>query len=169
MAPKTTGTRPMSDKVRAALFTIIGEVDGAIVLDAYAGSGAVGFEALSRGAARVVAVESTRTAGVAIKANQKALGLTWGYELYQTTVEAWLARWTTRAAEMPAFDLIVADPPYDRLRPDVLGKLGSLLAPADGILVVSHGSRLEPPKLARLALINSKTYGDSALSFYKPA
>jgi 16S rRNA G966 N2-methylase RsmD len=98
-----------------------------------------------------------------IKANQDALGLTWGYELHQTTVETWLARPT----EMPVFDLIVADPPYDYLKPDVLEKLGSLLSP-DGTLVVSHSSRLDPPRLARLALIDAKTYGDTALSFYKP-
>jgi 16S rRNA (guanine966-N2)-methyltransferase len=167
-APKAAGTRPMADKVRAALFNVIGDVSGAIVLDAYAGSGAVGFEAVSRGALRVVAVEGARQPIMAIKANQEALDLTWGYELHQSTIETWLARWVARPTEMPAFDLIVADPPYDRLRPDVLEKLGSLLL-SDGILVVSHSSRLEPPELTRLTLIDHKTYGDSTLSFYKPA
>lgn len=167
-APKTAGTRPMADKVRAALFNIIGDINGAIVLDAYAGSGAIGFEAASRGAARVVAVENARQPATTIKTNQKALELTWGYELHQSMVETWLARGMNRPTEMPAFDLVVADPPYDRLRPDVLEKLGSLLK-SEGILVVSHNSRLELPDLVGLARVNHKTYGDTALSFYKLA
>jgi 16S rRNA (guanine966-N2)-methyltransferase len=167
-APKTSATRPMADKVRAALFNVVGNVSGAIVLDAYAGSGAVGFEALSRGAVRVVAVEGGRAAARAIQVNQATLGgLTWGYELHQITIEAWLARWLSRPADMPVFDLIVADPPYDFLKADVLEKLGSLLVP-DGILVVSHSSRLAAPELVRLTQIEHKTYGDTALSFYKP-
>lgn len=166
--PKTTVTRPMADKVRAALFNVVGDVSGMIVLDSYAGSGAIGFEALSRGAARVVAIERARIPANTIKANQKALGgLTWGYELHQMAVEAWLTRWLGSPTEMPAFDLIVADPPYDHLKLDILEKLGSLLV-LDGILIVSHSSRLDLPRLARLTHIDTKTYGDTALSFYKP-
>lgn len=167
-APKTTATRPMSDKVRAALFNVVGDVSGMIVLDAYAGSGAVGFEALSRDAARVVAVESARQPTLAIQANQRAFELSWGYELHQVTVETWLARWLNRPTEVLRFDLIVADPPYDHLKTDVLEKLGSLLV-ADGILVISHSARRDTPDLDHLTLITTKTYGDTALSFYKPS
>ena len=166
-APKTTATRPMADKVRAALFDTLGDVSGAIVLDAYAGSGAVGFEALSRGAARVVAIESARQPAATITANQATFDLTWGYELHQTTVETWLARWLRPPAEPSAFNLIVADPPYDHLRVNVLEKLGSLLK-TDGILVVSHSSRRDVPELDNLICTDTRIYGDTALSFYKP-
>jgi len=161
--PKSTVTRPMADKVRAALFNIIGDASGLIVLDAYAGSGAVGFEAFSRGADRVVGIESGRTAIQAIKTNAEKLDVGNEYTLSSTTVEAWFKR----QPQTPTFDLIVADPPYDLLRPAVVGQLGSLLKP-EGILVVSHSSRSNLPQLARLTHIDTKTYGDTALSFYKP-
>ncbi|HUC87134.1 MAG TPA: 16S rRNA (guanine(966)-N(2))-methyltransferase RsmD [Candidatus Saccharimonadales bacterium] len=166
MAPKTRGTRPMTDKVRAALFDAVGSVQDITMLDAYAGSGAVGFEALSRGAQQVVAVESARPALTAIQANQQSLGIAWGYSLYQMSVETWLARHSL--ADSQRYELIVADPPYDRLAADVLEKLGSLLQPS-GWLVVSHSSRRPAPALSGLELAADKVYGDSALGFYKPA
>ncbi|HEX7259794.1 MAG TPA: 16S rRNA (guanine(966)-N(2))-methyltransferase RsmD, partial [Candidatus Saccharimonadia bacterium] len=131
-APKGNGTRPMTDKVRAALFDSLGAISGASVLDVYAGSGAVGFEALSRGAGNVQAIEHARSAIQAIQANQSALDLTWGYALHQKKVEAWLAH---RSNEV--FDIVIADPPYEYLKTDVLEKLGILLKP-QGIMVVSH-------------------------------
>jgi len=162
-APKTYGTRPMTDKLRAALFDILGPVDGLAVLDAYAGSGALGFEALSRGAARVVAIESARPALAAIERNRESLAIDWAYELQAQKVESWLAR-------LPAqkFDVIMADPPYAELRLDVIAKLGRLLAP-HGTLALSSGSQEQAPKLDGLELMMAKTYGDSRLSFYKPA
>ena len=162
-SPKSTATRPMADKVRAALFNVVGDISGMIVLDAYAGSGAVGFEALSRGADRTVGIEFGRAATQAIKTNTEKLNVGNEYKLSNTTVEAWLKH----QPPAPIFDLIVADPPYDRLQPAVVEKLGSLLKPG-GILVVSHSSRLELPQLARLIHIDTKMYGDTALSFYKP-
>ena len=161
-APKGTGTRPMTDKVRAALFDSIGSIAGYKVLDAYAGSGAIGFEALSRGAAQVVAVEAGRQALQAIQANQKELGVGWGYSLYQMTVEAWLAR----QAEDQHFDLIIADPPYEQLRSDVLEKLRALLAP-DGRMVVSHSAKRRLPPLEGLRKVSDRIYGDSALALYR--
>jgi 16S rRNA (guanine966-N2)-methyltransferase len=165
VAPKTRDTRPMTDKVRAALFDSMGTIQDTVVLDAYAGSGAVGFEALSRGAARVIAVESARPAIRAIHANVEALDVSWGYELHEDSVETWLAR---RSDVPQHFDVIIADPPYASLKPDIIEKLGRLLAP-DSLIVVSHTARLELPELEGLILHQTKTYGDTALSFYKPA
>lgn len=162
--PKTTTTRPMADKVRGALFNVVGDVGGMIVLDAYAGSGAIGFEALSRGAERVVAIESGRAAAQALMTNRETLGVGHEYQLANTTVETWIKR---NAAASSGFDLVVADPPYDQLQPAVLEKLGSLLE-QEGILVVSHSSRLDLPPLVHLDHIDTRNYGDTALSFYKP-
>jgi 16S rRNA (guanine966-N2)-methyltransferase len=161
-APKTSGTRPMTDKVRGALFDVIGSIEGFYILDAYAGSGAVGFEALSRGAAQVVAIEAGRTAQQAIKQNQKDLQTDWGYLLYPVTVENWLAH---QSGDRPQFDLIVADPPYEQLKVEVLEKLGQQLKP-DGLLVVSRSSR-KPIEPYGLRLVKTKDYGDSSLDFYQ--
>ncbi|HUC20344.1 MAG TPA: 16S rRNA (guanine(966)-N(2))-methyltransferase RsmD [Candidatus Polarisedimenticolaceae bacterium] len=161
IAPKSSGTRPMTDKVRAALFDSLGDLQDVSVLDAYAGSGAVGFEAFSRGAGNVEAIEQAWAAVKVIKANQAALGIDWGYALHQVTVESWLAHQTDKR-----FDIVIADPPYERIKVDVLEKLGRLLAP-QGLLVVSHSSRVETPKLEGLTRISNKVYGDSTLSTYQ--
>jgi 16S rRNA (guanine966-N2)-methyltransferase len=162
-APKHPGTRPMTDKVRASLFDSLGVIKGSTLLDAYAGSGAIGFEALSRGAENVQAIEHARDAIKTIKKNQEILGIDWGYSLHQMTVEVWLAH-----GQDQQFDVIVADPPYEHMKDDVLDKLGRLLA-TDGIMVVSHSSRLEPPKLEGLVQVGSRSYGDSMLSSYHRA
>ncbi len=159
-APKHAGTRPMTDKVRAALFDGLGAIANASVLDVYAGSGAIGFEALSRGASDVQAIEQARSAIKTIQANQAALGLSWGYTLHQMTAEAWLAHPTDQL-----FDLIVADPPYERIKPDILEKLGTLLK-SEGIMVVSHSSRLGGFDLEGLVQEGTKVYGDTQLSSY---
>ncbi len=143
--PKTRTVRPLSDKVRAAIFDVIGPVGELAVLDAYAGSGAAGFEALSRGALLVDAIEANARVAKTIQANAKALGLDWGYVLYQMTVETWLAS----PAQVPAqsrYGLIIADPPYAQLDADVIERLAAFLNP-EGVLVVSHSSKLSPPSL----------------------
>ena len=104
-APKGTATRPTSDFVRENAFNLIGPVDGAAVIDLYAGSGALGIEALSRGAERCVFVESSREACRTIGANLDKLGLR-ATVLCQDAVRA-------LAAERGPYDLILADPPYD--------------------------------------------------------
>lgn len=158
-------TRPMTDKVRQALFNIVGPLDNGVVLDAFAGSGAVGFEAASRGAAMVEAIEANPKAARVIEANARELGLTFGYVLNVMTVETWLA---APPQQTPAgrYDLITADPPYAKLDDEVLGRLGQFLKPS-GVLAVSHSSKLISPVLENLNLVQNKVYGDSALSFYK--
>jgi 16S rRNA (guanine966-N2)-methyltransferase len=158
-APKTTATRPMTDKVRAALFDRLGSVEDLTVLDAYAGSGAIGFEALSRGARRVVAVEAAARAIAAIKANQTILRADWGHELVAATVESWLARPQTAELE---FDLIIADPPYAQLKQEVLERLVLHLRPA-GLLVVSRAAKRTLGVIEGAAVRQSRDYGDTAI------
>jgi 16S rRNA (guanine966-N2)-methyltransferase len=163
--PKTRSVRPLSDKVRAALFDVVGSVEGLTVLDAYAGSGAAGFEAASRGAVLVDAIEANGRVARTIQANAQTLSLDWGYNLHVLTVETWLAS-PHQNPPSSRYGLIIADPPYAQLDHDVLQRLAAFLAPG-GVLAVSHSSKTPPPVLESVELAVAKTYGDTALSFYK--
>jgi 16S rRNA (guanine966-N2)-methyltransferase len=161
-APHGTRTRPTGDRVREAAFTLIGPVDGASVLDLYAGSGAMGLEALSRGAERAVFVESDRDAARTIERNLDKLRLT-GATILRTDAR------TALAAEAQAgrrYDLVLVDPPYeewsgleDRLAP----YLEAVLAD-DGLLVVETSSRTEPQ--LPLPQRTSRRYGSARLTLY---
>lgn len=163
--PPSRTTRPLTDKVRQALFNVAGPLDGAAVLDAYAGSGAAAFEALSRGAAMAEAVESDRRAVRVIEANAAGLGLSWGFLLSAMTVETWLAA-PAQQPPVPRYDLIIVDPPYAKLDTDVLERLAAYLKPG-GVMAVSHSSKRPSPVPVTAELVQNKAYGDSALSFYK--
>ena len=163
--PKTRSVRPLSEKVRAALFDVVGPIDGLAVLDAYAGSGAAGFEAASRGAVLVDAVEANAKVAQTIQKNARLLGLDWGYVLHQITVETWLAS-PQQQPPAPRYGLIIADPPYAQLDPVTIERLAGFLSPA-GVLALSHSSKTPPPVLKSVELVVAKTYGDTSLSFYK--
>ncbi len=163
--PKSRSVRPLSEKVRAAIFDVIGSVEGYTILDAYAGSGAAGFEAISRGAILAEGIESNSQVARIIQANEKELELGFSYILHQVSLETWLASPAQQPAE-ERYDLIIADPPYLRLEADLLEKLGQYLNP-EGILVVSHSGKLPSPMLQSVKLKQHKVYGDSALSFYQ--
>jgi 16S rRNA (guanine966-N2)-methyltransferase len=162
--PKTSAVRPLSEKVRAAIFDVLGPVEGLTLLDAYAGSGAAGLEALSRGAVLVEAIEANRVVARTIDSNAKSLGADWGFVLHQMTVETWLAS-PHQQTSKERYDVIIADPPYTQLDDDVLGRLVGYLR-SEGRLVVSHSSKRDVPMLESGELIQTKVYGDSALSFY---
>src|SRR5688500_16952309 len=155
-APKGLATRPTGDRVREAAFNLIGPVDDAAVLDLFAGSGALGLEALSRGAASVTFVESDRTACRTIADNLEKLRLT------GARVTCGDAVWALRQ-ESRTYDLVLVDPPYEtwaELEPKIAGLLPRVLAPA-GLLVVETGTRTEP-KLP-LHLRTSRRYGCARL------
>lgn len=166
-APKGTATRPTSDRVREALFNILADAcEGAQVLDLYAGTGALGLEALSRGAARAVFVERGKEALAALAGNVKALGVEGRARVLAVPVER-AAR--TLRLETARFDLVFADPPYADVKSGAaaaaLGEHVALLAPGAG-LVLEHAQRDAPPILAGLELQRTRSYGDTALSFY---
>jgi len=162
--PGSRAVRPLSEKVRAAMFDVVGAPSGFAVLDAYAGSGAAGFEALSRGAALVDAIEANARAARLIGQNALILNLDWGFILHQMTVATWLAA-PAQTPPAPRYQLIIADPPYAQLDADILQRLIPFLQPG-GVLVVSHTSKHESPALQSAHLAVHKTYGDTALSFY---
>jgi 16S rRNA (guanine966-N2)-methyltransferase len=159
VAPKGTDTRPTGDRVREAAFNLIGPVDGASVLDLFAGSGAMGLEALSRGAATAVFVESDREACRAIERNLDKLRLTGATVLCADALR-------TVAADSRTYDLVLCDPPYDyphrsRLAP----YLRKALAP-DGLLVYETGAKDEP-ELDGLTVQTSRTYGSARLTLFQ--
>lgn len=107
-APKGTGTRPTSDKVRSAVFNLLGQFfEGGVVLDLYAGTGALALEALSRGCERAVCVEADRAAAELIRRNAESCGFGDRVEVIRSAVEGALGR-----LPPAGFDLVFADPPY---------------------------------------------------------
>lgn len=162
--PATRSVRPLSDKVRAALFDVVGPVAGLAVLDAYAGSGAAGFEAASRGAVLVDAIEANAKVAKVISSNAQTLGLEWGYVLHQMTVETWLAS-PNQQPPTARYGLIIADPPYAGLDREVIARLTRFLTPG-GVMALSHSTKIPSPVLAGIDLAKAKVYGDTTLSFY---
>ena len=158
-APKGLSTRPTSDFVREAAFNLIGPVDGATAIDLFAGSGALGLEALSRGAASCVFVESDREACRTINANLEKLRLE-GRVLCRDVRSA-------LAAETGTYDLVLCDPPYERFDPQALGRyLPARLAP-DGLVVIETSARDPEPELP-LALRTSRRYGAARITLFEP-
>jgi 16S rRNA (guanine966-N2)-methyltransferase len=159
-APKGLATRPTGDRVREAAFNLIGPVDGAAVLDLFAGSGAMGLEALSRGAASVTFVESDRDACRTISRNLEKLGLT------GARVDCADAVWALRR-EARTYDLVLVDPPYEHwpeLEPRLAEHLGRVLSPG-GLLLVETGARTEPA--LPLAQRTSRRYGSARLTLFE--
>jgi 16S rRNA (guanine966-N2)-methyltransferase len=157
-APKGLETRPTSDRVRENAFNLIGPVDGATVLDLFAGSGAMGLEALSRGAESAVFVESGRDACQTINANLDKLGLR-ATVLCQDSLRA-------LAADRGAYDLVLCDPPYDYARHDVLAPhLERILAP-DGLLVYETAAATQP-EVPGLTVRTSRKYGAARLTLFE--
>src|SRR3954470_16465330 len=164
-APKGLDTRPTGDRVREAAFNLIGPVDGARVLDLFAGSGAMGMEALSRGAERAVFVESAAEAARAIERNLDKLRLT-GATVLRTDATRALA---AEAAAGRTYDLVLVDPPYgmfEALQPQLARYLPPVLA-EDGLLVVETDSRVEPE--LPLARRTSRKYGSVRVTVYEGA
>lgn len=151
----------MSDKARGALFNILGDIDGMHVLDPFAGTGALSFEAISRGAARSVAVETDRPAQQVIEQNIKALGLEEEVKLVKASANAWL---TTNHDDV--FDLVLCDPPHDDLQPNLLVRLAQRVGP-DGLLVLSWPGSQDAPEFNKLGKVEQRSYGDMQLVFYR--
>ena len=157
-APKGEKTRPTSDFVRETAFNLIGPVDEATVLDLFAGSGALGIEALSRGASRATFVDSDREACRTINANLDKLELE-ATVLCQDAVRA-------LGADRGSYDLVLADPPYGY---EALERLGPLLARVlapDGLLVYQTEAKAEP-QIEGLAIRTSRKYGSARLTLFE--
>ena len=163
-APSWDGLRPTSDKLRETLFNILApRVAGARVLDGYAGTGAMGIEALSRGAAHVSFVERDRRATALIEVNLALCGVKQGYTIECGDVASVLRR-TRRDAEL---DLVLLDPPYD-IDPDTVTQALEAAAgrlAAAGLVVLERATRTEPVVPDALSRVRDVTSGDSTLTF----
>jgi 16S rRNA (guanine966-N2)-methyltransferase len=172
-APKGLDTRPTSDRLRETLFNVLApRIEGAVFVDLYAGSGAVGIEAISRGAREAIFVENAEAALTAIRKNLASLGIKGGYALEPRGAPAALKRLT--ASDRTA-DIIFLDPPYANVSDyeNTLSLLGNECAPLlaqNGIVIAEHIKKLELPddcgKLHRYRLLKQ---GDAALSFFSPS
>ena len=160
-------TRPTLDRVREALFSILGDLSGLNVIDFYAGSGALGLEALSRGARHVTLVEADRQACQVIRKNVEG----WGIEKAHRVVEGLAER--SRGALAPAapYDLVLGDPPWkisQEAAVTVPQVVNGLLSP-EAIVVLGHAARdeLRVAEESGLERYDHRSWGDSAMSFYR--
>jgi 16S rRNA (guanine(966)-N(2))-methyltransferase RsmD len=162
--PDWQGLRPTSDKLRETLFNVVApRIPGARVLDAYAGTGAIGIEAISRGAAHVTFVDRDRRATRLIAENLRRCGIAEGYAIIRDDVGKAFAR-----EPQPSFDLIVLDPPYEVS--DAANVLDSLALTLDhrGLIVLEHARRRAAPLVAgRLVHTRDIVSGDSVLTLYE--
>ena len=165
-APTWDGLRPTSDKLRETLFNVLAaRVDGARVLDGFAGTGAVGIEALSRGAAHVTFVESDVRAIRLIQRNLERCGVENRYAIIRAGFADAAAR-----ASAGSFDLVFLDPPYRAAdMAGILGAAAPLVVP-DGLVVLEHARRDGAPAAAASIVKTRDIFsGDSALTFYGTA
>jgi 16S rRNA (guanine966-N2)-methyltransferase len=165
VAPSGRDTRPTSDRVRENVFNLVGPVDGARVLDLFAGSGALGIEALSRGAASAVFVERDPDALRAIARNLDRLRLT-GARVVRGEAVGAVER---EAAAGAKYDLVLVDPPYGMLsdiQPRLARHLPALLA-EDGLIVVETDARVEPE--LPLPVRTSRKYGQTRVTLFEAA
>lgn len=158
-SPKGHLSHPMSEKMRGAIFSSLGDISGLSVLDAYSGSGAICLEAISRGAKTVVAIDNSKQSIVCINQNIANLKIKNRVAVVMSTIDRWLAN------NIDMFDLIIADPPYDQLRPDIINNLITRLH-SHGLLVLSWPGKTEIPILTNSKLVKTSSYGDSQLAFY---
>lgn len=159
--PRGRYTRPTQDRIREALFSVLGEVGGTRVLDLFAGSGALAIEALSRGAVTATLVDSSRAAIAAIVRNLNALQI--DAEVRHQTAEAFLA---AARREHRQYDLVFVDPPYSRasrMRERLSAALSPVLAPQARVIVESDA---RAPLALDLALHFERRYGDTLIRIY---
>lgn len=153
-------THPMGDRVRSALFNKI-DVKGKTVLDAFAGTGAIGLEALSRGAESATFIERDRTAQKVITKNIVALGVESRAKLIKTTVANWIT-----TADSPKFDIIFADPPYHDPQFSTVFSLKKYLN-SKGLMILSYTGRLRVPTVNGVVVVDNRSYGDAALAVFR--
>lgn len=151
----------MSEKVRGALFSALGELDGLKVLDSFAGSGAVSFEAISRGAKHATAIDIDRGAITTVVNSAKTLGISSQIKAIRANASGW-----SDNNQSVKFDIIICDPPFEELKISLIQKLTKHLS-KNGIFIVCMDGNLKPFELQNLKSVKNKNYGDAQLVFYK--
>lgn len=161
-SPRGHRTHPMADKVRGALFNALGDIDRLTVLDAFAGSGALGFEAISRGAKHATAIDIDKSAVKTITRTVQDLGIHESIKVIRANAGSW-------SDNNPAllYDIVIAAPPYNDLRLQIVQKLARHVS-ATGLFVLDWPGKDRLPAIDGLRLVRQKNHGDAQLAFYKP-
>ena len=155
-------THPMSEKVRGALFNILGDIDGLTFLDAFAGSGALSIEAVSRGAKQVIAIDQDRSAHATLDKNIAELHLRKQID----SVRANVGGWSIHNMEKK-FDILLLDPPFDDLQENTLATLVKRHVKPGGLIVLSCPGKYAAAEFDKTEIVSEKTYGDAKLVFYR--
>lgn len=160
--PDSTTTHPMAERVRGALFNALGDITGMTVLDAFGGSGALAFEALSRGAESAIIIERDKRAQRIIAENIQTLGLDGRAKLIRTGASSW-----SETSPDAQFDLVLCDPPYHDMQLSTVSKIITHVKP-NGLMVLSYPGRESAPTVNGVVVVDkSKSYGDAALAYYR--
>jgi 16S rRNA (guanine966-N2)-methyltransferase len=160
-SPKNHKTHPMSDKMRGALFNMLGDLEDLSVYDAFGGSGALSFEAISRGAKKALVTEIDKHAWSVIKQNIDKLGLEEQIKAVRANASGWSENnYTTQ------FDIVLCDPPYLAVKQNQLTQLTRNVKP-EGLMVLSLPSKMTLPKFEDMNLERDSNYGDGSLAFYR--
>jgi 16S rRNA (guanine966-N2)-methyltransferase len=160
-APDTTATHPMGDRIKGSLFNILGNIAEKTVLDPFAGSGALSFEAISRGAKSVLLLERDKRAQRVIQQNIDSLGIGEKAKLVAVNCRSW-----SQKNPGQKFDLILADPPYNDGQLSTISILSGHLKPK-GLMVLSYPGRGSVPTVNGVVVVDNRFYGDAALAFYQ--
>ena len=160
-APHGYATHPMGERIRNALFNMLGDLEGKTVLDPFAGSGAISIEAVSRGATHAVAIEKDRKAQEVIAKNIAALGVGDEVTLIRANCRAW-----SETSQNKLFDIIIADPPYNDVNLSTISLLTRHLK-STGTMLLSHPGRESAPTVNGVVVVDNRNYGDAALAIYR--
>jgi len=160
-SPPGHRTHPMSDKMRGGLFNALGDITGLTVLDAFAGSGALGLEALSRGASHVTAIDIDKKATDTQAKNASDLNLSSSYKSIRAAVSGW-----SDNNEYELFDIVFVDPPYDDLQTTSLDKIVRHVKKS-GLLILSWPGGQQTYQFNNMRQVKVQNYGDSQLVFYR--
>ena len=160
-SPSGHKTHPMSDKIRGAIFNMLGDVSGLSLLDAFAGSGAVGIEAISRGAQHVTAVDSDKNAHQAIVENINELKISNSVKAIKANVSSWSDNNPDKL-----YDILICDPPYNKIQPKLLNSLGRHVKSGSlAVYSLPPNSNFQPD--LEFTEIAAKDYGDAAIVIYR--
>lgn len=161
-APKGHRTHPMSEKARGGMFSAMGDIEDLTVLDAFAGSGALSFEALSRGAEHATAIDVDKNAHETIKNNADNLGINKeSIKIIRANCSGW-----SENNPNATFDIVIAAPPYDDLQLTAVSKMVKHTK-TNGLFVLDWPGKQELPEFEGLKLLDDKNYGDAQLAFYR--
>lgn len=161
-SPHGHKTHPMSDKMRGALFNILGDIEDLTFLDIFAGSGGLAFEAISRGAASVTAIDKDSSAHRTIENNIKELHLQKKVQLSRANAGGWSIHNMERK-----YDILLLDPPYEELQLNLLQRLINRHIKKSGLAVLSYPGHQDAPIFEGVEQIMQKNYGDAQLVFYR--